>query len=50
MLMTNMQRDAELKNLESALNDISDITEEISSKAGAKIEEINDTLNSKSKL
>ena len=30
MLMTNMQRDTELKNLELSLNEIADITEEIS--------------------
>lgn len=47
MLMTNMQRDNELKNLESSLNDIADIVDEISEVAGSKLSEINDAIEAK---
>ena len=47
MLMTNMQRDTELKNLEASLNDVADVVDEIAEVAGAKLQEINDAIEAK---
>lgn len=47
MLMTNMERDTQLKALEASLNDVVDVVDEIAEVAGAKLQEINDAIESK---
>lgn len=50
MLMSNQERDAEMKALEAGLNEIADQVEEISEIASAKLSEMNDAIEAKKNI